>query len=511
MRGTAARKIFQFRLVVLGSEPAIWRRIQVASDSTLKEFADILQICLDWPDADRDEFVVHGKTWMTDGSAPRLDELIGVGETFHYHYRTDGHWTLELQAEKILDADTGYFYPRALAGERAGPPPRAGNIESYQSMVPAISNPEHVAHTAVLAQIGTGYEQFNPEVFDLDILRDDLYFHACDELIIDDILKEAAALLDWPKDELEAFSNDGLINILRIGGDRVPFGVIEVCVRRGSRLLQELRQAIGEFAVQDGDDDAWWLPFHAALIAGRMHGPEAGEFLLWLLKLLNDAAHEDMQDTLYPYWTALFLNKDKVFTGLLRKLAEGTDLTVHTRALAATIVLGMQRTDHDAFAEGLDWVAGMLGNAEIEHEYKIKLAFVLLEHAREPHRALLDELADGFVKGDYAFSRADVEARFNDSGQEEYWKRFANPWGFYEEEAILARQQAGFDDSFAGLDAYGESDFNGAMLHPPDDSPVRDGLPEEPYVRTSPRIGRNDPCPCGSSRKYKKCCLDKRS
>ncbi|MCJ7832897.1 MAG: SEC-C domain-containing protein, partial [Deltaproteobacteria bacterium] len=24
-----------------------------------------------------------------------------------------------------------------------------------------------------------------------------------------------------------------------------------------------------------------------------------------------------------------------------------------------------------------------------------------------------------------------------------------------------------------------------------------------------PRVGRNDPCPCGSGRKYKKCCLGK--
>ena len=27
------------------------------------------------------------------------------------------------------------------------------------------------------------------------------------------------------------------------------------------------------------------------------------------------------------------------------------------------------------------------------------------------------------------------------------------------------------------------------------------------YVRQAPKVGRNDPCPCGSGRKYKKCCL----
>ena len=26
-----------------------------------------------------------------------------------------------------------------------------------------------------------------------------------------------------------------------------------------------------------------------------------------------------------------------------------------------------------------------------------------------------------------------------------------------------------------------------------------------PYVREEPKIGRNDPCPCGSGKKFKKC------
>ena len=27
-----------------------------------------------------------------------------------------------------------------------------------------------------------------------------------------------------------------------------------------------------------------------------------------------------------------------------------------------------------------------------------------------------------------------------------------------------------------------------------------------PIVNTAPQVGRNDPCPCGSGKKYKKCC-----
>ena len=45
-----------------------------------------------------------------------------------------------------------------------------------------------------------------------------------------------------------------------------------------------------------------------------------------------------------------------------------------------------------------------------------------------------------------------------------------------------------------------------------------DLLPERPpsgfvaghtFVRTSAKVGRNDPCPCGSGKKFKKCCEGK--
>ena len=32
-----------------------------------------------------------------------------------------------------------------------------------------------------------------------------------------------------------------------------------------------------------------------------------------------------------------------------------------------------------------------------------------------------------------------------------------------------------------------------------------DDEPQEPFVRAEPKVGRNDPCPCGSGKKFKKC------
>jgi preprotein translocase subunit SecA len=29
---------------------------------------------------------------------------------------------------------------------------------------------------------------------------------------------------------------------------------------------------------------------------------------------------------------------------------------------------------------------------------------------------------------------------------------------------------------------------------------------DKPVIRSTPKVGRNSPCPCGSGKKYKQCC-----
>ena len=45
----------------------------------------------------------------------------------------------------------------------------------------------------------------------------------------------------------------------------------------------------------------------------------------------------------------------------------------------------------------------------------------------------------------------------------------------------------------------------GKFSAPPED----EGAKVETFVKTGPDIGRNDPCTCGSGKKYKKCCASK--
>ena len=49
-----------------------------------------------------------------------------------------------------------------------------------------------------------------------------------------------------------------------------------------------------------------------------------------------------------------------------------------------------------------------------------------------------------------------------------------------------------------------ESDHGDVHVHGPNCNHHHEVL--KPIVRDAPKIGRNDPCLCGSQKKYKKCC-----
>ena len=49
---------------------------------------------------------------------------------------------------------------------------------------------------------------------------------------------------------------------------------------------------------------------------------------------------------------------------------------------------------------------------------------------------------------------------------------------------------------------YHHADYEEALAS---DEPVQDEAEHKPFVRTGEKVGRNDPCPCGSGKKYKQC------
>jgi SEC-C motif-containing protein len=74
------------------------------------------------------------------------------------------------------------------------------------------------------------------------------------------------------------------------------------------------------------------------------------------------------------------------------------------------------------------------------------------------------------------------------------------------------------DKAFVDFSAYGTEDKVEKVLHEKAEFVRVDGnwlynrearLGPAPYKSSAPKVGRNDPCPCGSGKKYKQCCLQK--
>ena len=62
------------------------------------------------------------------------------------------------------------------------------------------------------------------------------------------------------------------------------------------------------------------------------------------------------------------------------------------------------------------------------------------------------------------------------------------------------------DDAIGALESWTFGDDDSDELHE-DAAGPRDNPFDTPYVNPLRDVGRNDPCPCGSGKKYKKCCM----
>ena len=72
------------------------------------------------------------------------------------------------------------------------------------------------------------------------------------------------------------------------------------------------------------------------------------------------------------------------------------------------------------------------------------------------------------------------------------------------------------DKAFVDFSAYGTEEGGERVLHEKAEFLRLNGvwlynrearLGPAPYKSAAPKVGRNDPCPCGSGKKYKQCCL----
>ena len=171
-------KIYQIKVTLRYSHPPIWRRIQVAGETTFYELHYILQRVMGWDDSHLHQFIIGDRTYggsdYESGAAPRRRDSgsLALGEVVHrekskflYEYDFGDSWQHVLLMERILPLEEGVQYPCCLAGRGACPPEDCGGVYGYYAKLEALRDPKHPEHDEIIHWMG---EDFDPDAFDLE-------------------------------------------------------------------------------------------------------------------------------------------------------------------------------------------------------------------------------------------------------------------------------------------------------------------------------------------------------
>ena len=183
-------QVFQFKITLVGIEPAIWRRIQVPGSYSFWDLHTAIQDAMGWLDCHLHHFAVSdphtGRPCIAGIPEMELFEdeepttpgwILQISDFFsitnsraQYVYDFGDDWQHDVVLEDVLPRENEAEYPRCVGGERACPPEDVGGVPGYEDFLAILTDPEHEQHEELLEWAGGA---FDPEAFDPSQVRFD--------------------------------------------------------------------------------------------------------------------------------------------------------------------------------------------------------------------------------------------------------------------------------------------------------------------------------------------------
>ena len=221
----------------------------------------------------------------------------------------------------------------------------------------------------------------------------------------------------------------------------------------------------------------------------------------WAYKLFGDAVHE-----LVPPLIAQFF--DGNFEAL-NALIRDTDIDMHVRWSVAQTYTFLVRDELISRDAAISALHGLFQHCMATGDYCLlaPLAWILGDLAAEP---ALETIRSAYQKNLVDESMIDLESIESQiaAGEETI------------KDTLESCPPSGMPDTIEVLQSWGSfqerpSQPSSSPKPTPTSSPAPKGQPNalgrdtapSDTIRVDARVGRNDPCPCGSGKKFKKCCL----
>lgn len=217
------KELFQFKIVLIGSEPPIWRRFQVENSIDFRTFHELIQRVMGWENCHLYEFIdgKHHILEVDEEGGPFGTEDEGInpssvyldwifrkaGKSMEYVYDFGDHWLHKIVFEKKIQWKGGDDYPICLAGDRACPPEDSGGLDGFYEKLAIRDGGDGNFSIKEARAVRAWLGEYNPLKFECnEINRDlrikDLDYRKIDEKVEDFLEKKDMAGVSFTLDEL---------------------------------------------------------------------------------------------------------------------------------------------------------------------------------------------------------------------------------------------------------------------------------------------------------------------
>jgi len=500
--------IFQLKIALEGIDPPIWRRIQT-HDCSLADLHEIVQSCMGWDDEHMHAFEVGDKQYtdfsrgadpyeFDDSRSVRLSDLVEQGEyCFDYEYDFGDSWRHAIEIENTLPPEENVRYPRCIGGQRACPPEDCGGSYGYFDLLDVLANPDHEEYDERLEWTG---DDFDPEKFSVDEVNADLLhlrrwigqhsrLHGqAARFAVGDRVRAKRGMVHSQYPDIPL---GGWVGTVTQIAWLIPIGYE---IRWSEETLAAAHPVYGKRCRRDEENpESHWLdegemepdsterPVEMErptnLVVKPLSADDEGDRIRMVFGLTGDDPLPAVNDeTEQQYLEYLKAHLTFPFEATHWESPENFHAEKHVA------VVGF------ASPSPIDLADGVLCEVRCEQETgQIPLANLELDDD-DPNCRYVDDYRYWLVE-----AQDSLHYGGEDEDDEEYWDDED------EEEDEVRDEEEGEDYE------YGEGDFG---------PPLADGFDNgssgpQPIRRGQPPVGRNDPCPCGSGKKFKKCCLKK--
>jgi hypothetical protein len=283
---------------------------------------------------------------------------------------------------------------------------------------------------------------------------------------------------------------------------RFPMQAMRAAIEQREAITLELMrvlESVAEDPASYAERKDYMLHLFALYLLAQFREKRAYPYIVRMFSSPGETSYDLVGDTVTEGLKHILVSVYDGNPAPLHGLIENDEANEYVRDAAINAMVGLERSAQMPHAEVIEYFRSLF-HGRLQRTPSFAWNGLVCAVADLPAPELLEEVRQAYVEGLVDETVADLEGIERDMAAPKPWRR---------------------DRRFLITDAIAEME-RWACFHPEDSWPMK--LPKletpvlpppapppasyvapKPLVR-EPKIGRNDPCPCGSGKKYKKCC-----